>query len=243
MSDYLKSPQNTQLKQQKSCEESVVSTKKLINIDSIFIIPDKYPEDFIQFCNINRIIPPKISTGNGKALSIMLANPNYYFTRKECTKFCDKFGIKTKDSIQLFNKHEQWGIKCSQERGKYYISTPYNITNKYKMRKDFKYNGTEASKNEEIDNIKSHLKCNYLDIPNKYWQLGHKNPNIEDNTSNNLVLQPPIQGKYRDNYIFIDTFTKIPTPKKLEKMIENNDSPYSKEQLKSIRDHLNSLEL
>ena len=60
-------------------------------------------------------------------------------------------------------------------------------------------------KNIEIDKIKSSIKSDYIDISNSLWQLGHKNPNSSDNTSNNLVLQPPIQGKYRDNYIFIDT--------------------------------------
>jgi len=111
------------------------------------------------------------------------------------------------------------------------------------MRKNFKYDGTQESKNAEIDNIKSHLKHNYIEIPNKEWQLGHKNPDIEDNSNNNLVLQPPIQGKYRDNFIFIDTFTKIPTPKKFKQMIENNESPYSKEQLIELKVLLSSLSL
>ena len=56
---------------------------------------------------------------------------------------------------------------------------------------------------------------------NSDWQLGHKNPGTTDNTSNNLVLQPPIQGKYRDNYIFIDTFfDKVPCAKKTENMVD-----------------------
>ena len=35
------------------------------------------------------------------------------------------------------------------------------------MRKDFKYDGTKKSKNEEIDNIKSHLTSNYINVPNE----------------------------------------------------------------------------
>lgn len=217
--------------------------KVKFDIDSITSIPLQYPQTFITFCDENELTPPKVDTGNGKALALMLNYPNNYFTRKECDAITMKFNIKTSDSIQLFNKHEQWGIKCSDVRGKYYVEYPYKITNKYKMRKNFKYDGTQESKNAEIDNIKSHLKHNYIEIPNKEWQLGHKNPDIEDNSNNNLVLQPPIQGKYRDNFIFIDTFTKIPTPKKFKQMIENNESPYSKEQLIELKVLFSSLSL
>jgi hypothetical protein len=217
--------------------------KVKIKIDSITIIPVEYPEEFLKFCRENEIIPPKINTGIGKALSLMLNFPNNYFTRKECDEVKLKFNIKTSDSIQLFNKLEQFGIKCSEKRGRYSIKTPYEVTNKYKMRKGFKYDGTKESKNAEIDNIKFHLMGNYIEIPNEEWQLGHKNPEIEDNTNVNMVLQPPIQGKYRDNFIFIDTFTKIPTPKKLKQMIENTESPYSHKQLIEIRDFLNSLKM
>jgi hypothetical protein len=56
----------------------------------------------------------------------------------------------------------------------------------------------------EINKIKSTIKADYIDVSNDLWQLGHKNPDSTDNSNKNLVLQPPIQGKYRDNYIFID---------------------------------------
>lgn len=59
----------------------------------------------------------------------------------------------------------------------------------------------------------------------------------------NLVLQPPIQAKYRDKYIFLDTLTKIPTPKTFKEMNEANQLPYTKEQLKNLREYLNSLDL
>jgi len=217
--------------------------KCIIKVADISTISDKYPVNFIKFCDKEKITPSKINTNKGRALSLMLAYPDNYFTRKECGEVFNKFNIKTNDSIQSFNKHDQQGIKCSNERGKYYVVFPYEITNKYKMRKNFKYDGTEKSKNDEIDNIKNHLTGNYIDVPNKDWQLGHKNPDIKDNSSHNLVLQPPIQGKYRDNYIFIDTITKMPTPKKLKKMIKNKQCPYSNQQLLEFRDLLNSLKL
>lgn len=218
-----------------------MSTQNKIKVDLIESIPIHFPQEFIEFCNNNNLKPPKISTGNGKALSSMLNNPNCYFERDTCNQFVKKFDIETNDSIQLFNKHEQWGIRCLKERGKYGILFPYQTTNKFKMRKDFKYDGTEHSKNAEIENIKSHILENYVNVPNCEWQLGHKNPDTEDNSKENLVLQPPIQGKYRDDYIFLDTITKIPTPKKLEKMIEKGVSPYTLSQLKQLKTILNRL--
>ena len=213
-----------------------------INVELITQLPDRYPEDFLQFYNDNKdsVKLPSITSNNGICFAIMLEYNNSYWTRTECEKFCHKFNIKTDDSIQLFNKKSQLGIEGSTERGKYYITYPYQITNKYKMRKNFNWDGTPESKNLEINNIKNHINSNYINISNKQWQLGHKNPDIIDNSNNNLVLQPPIQAKYRDDYIFIDTLTKIPTPKKLKKMIDSNQSPYSNEQLKELLSILNT---
>jgi hypothetical protein len=45
------------------------------------------------------------------------------------------------------------------------------------------------------------------------------------------VLQPPIQAKYRDNYIFIDSLTKFPMPNKLESMIGKKEIELTREQL------------
>ncbi len=203
----------------------------IINVDNIHELPDNYPNDFIEFCNENNLKFPNIKTGNGIALSLMLHYSNNYFNRKTCDKIINKFNIDSNDSIQLFNKHEQNGYKCSQERGKYYIYRPYTLTNKNAMRKDFKFDGTEEEKNKEINKIKENIKSNYVDISNSEWQLGHKNPDSTDNSNNNMVLQPPIQAKYRDNYIFIDTLTKIPTPKKLKKLIEKKEIEFTKEQI------------
>ena len=99
------------------------------------------------------------------------------------------------------------------------------------MRKNFEYDGTEAQKNIEINNIKSTIKADYIDVPNEQWQLGHKNPGSTNNTSTNLILQPPIQGKYRDNYIFIDTLTKMPVPSKLKSMIDLKEIELTDEQI------------
>jgi hypothetical protein len=214
----------------------VVST---LNVEDL----TKYPDSFIEFADGNNLKYPKLTTGNGQALCAMLLTSGHHWSRPECDEFVKKFNIATRDSIQLFNKHEQWGIKTSCERGKNYIVEPYTLSNKHKMRKNFTYDGTDEQKNTEIDKIKSTIKADYVDIANSEWQLGHKNPNSTDNAMSNLVLQPPIQAKYRDKYIFLDTLTKIPTPKTFQEMNDANQLPYTKEQLINLRDYLNSLEL
>lgn len=210
---------------------------ELINIDFITEIPSEYPDEFKEFCLTNDLKPPNISTGNGKALAAMLKYPNFYWDRETCDAFVKKFNIITKDSIQLFNKHNQWGIQTNsgRERGKSYIVYPYCLSNKHKMRKNFNFNGSQEEKNSEIDKIKSTIKADYIDVPNALWQLGHKNPGSIDNSTKNLVLQPPIQGKYRDDYIFIDSLTKFPMPNKLESMIEKKEIEFTREELSAYK--------
>jgi hypothetical protein len=111
------------------------------------------------------------------------------------------------------------------------------------MRKDFKFDGSSAEKNDEIDKIKSTIKNDYVDVPNESWQLGHKNPESDDNKSSNLILQPPIQAKYRDKYIFLDTLTKIPTPKTIIQLYKSGDCPYTTEQLIQLKEWLNGLSI
>ncbi len=204
-----------------------------------------FPQDFIYFAEKNGLSKAlKITSSNGKALAALVNTREYYWTRPDCEEFCKKFNIKSRDSIQLFNKKEQDGFKMtSLKRGQYAIKYPYEVSNKKAMRQNFVYDGSEEKKNEEINNIKQHIKSNYIDIQNDKWQLGHKNPDTTDSTNKNLVLQPPIQAKYRDDYIFIDTLTKIPTPKKLKKLIEQDKSPYTKEQLRDLLDILINLDL
>ena len=216
--------------------------KKKINVD---VIKRKnilnYPFEFKGFCETNKLKPPSINSKNGIALSAMLNYPSFYWDRESCDKFVNKFNIDTKDSIQLFNKHEQWGIKTSNEIGKNYILHPYQMSTKHKMRHDFKFDGSNDEKHDEIEKIKSTIINDYINLPSCKWQLGHKNPEITDNTNTNLVLQPPIQAKYRDKYVFIDTLTKIPTPKTFAKMYKLGKCPYSHQQLLQMKKWLNKI--
>lgn len=106
----------------------------LINVSEIEELPSEYPQEFIDFCNNNNLKPPNITTGNGRALSVMLKYKYCYWNRTTCNQFVDKFEIKTSDSIQLFNKHSQWGIQTNSgaDRGKLYIVYPYCLSNKQK---------------------------------------------------------------------------------------------------------------
>jgi len=120
-------------------------------------------------------------------------------------------------------------VELKEENYILYILIHYLINTR--CVKILNFDGTNEEKDLEINKIKSTIKADYIDVGNELWQLGHKNPASTDNSNHNLVLQPPIQGKYRDNYIFIDTLTKFPVPNKLEVMIERKEIEFSVDQI------------
>ena len=206
----------------------------LINVDNINTIDLEYSTEIVEFYKKNDLTLPNIKSNIGIALLLMSTYKYKYFNRETINIIFNKFNINSTDVIQCFNKVNQTGILTNSGiiKSKYFIIYPYQLCNKPKMRKNFKYNGSENDKNIEINNIKMNILNNYININNDKWQLGHKNPDSNDNTISNLVLQPPIQAKYRDNYIFIDTLTKIPTPKKFKLLIQKKEINITKEQIK-----------
>ena len=227
----------------KSYNGIVISIHEPIDITKIDELPNDYPVEFTDFCKTNNLILPDRESKIGTALSLMLKYKDYYWDRVTSREIFKKFGKNTDDSIQSFNKIEQMGIQTNsgKERGKYYIVYPYCLSNKHQMRKNFKFDGTEEQKNNEIDKIKSTIKTDYIDVLNSQWQLGHKNPGSTDNLMSNLVLQPPIQGKYRDNYIFIDTITKFPVPNKLDMMLKKKEIEFTQDQIKCYKEIFDNL--
>lgn len=205
---------------------------KRINIENVHYIPRKFSDEFMVFCKQNDIQPPNIGSNKGKMLACMLEHMHHYWDRYTCNAWVEKFQIQTRDSIQIANKFEQDGIKMINIRGKYCIQYPFETTHYPYMRKGFKFEGNDEEKNKQIDISKQKINREYVQVPNTEWQLGHKNPGIPDHSQNNLVLQPPIQAKYRDNYIFIDTLTKIPLPPKLRSMLNKKEIQFSQEQIK-----------
>ena len=220
----------------------------IVNVDTDIQIgefPKMYPEDLAQFAALHKLTLPSPTTKIGVALiAMMLCKGNgKYFNRKTCMELFDRLHVRSDDAIQSFNKTDQLGIVRESVRGYYRIKFPLEISPKVKMRKGFSYDGTEESKNNAINSIKQNLLHDYINVPNEQWQAGHKHPQSGDNSPSNMVLQPPIQGKYRDNFIFINAFTKIPTVNKLKIMINKNESPYTKHDLHQLRDYLLTLDL
>jgi hypothetical protein len=66
------------------------SDYKLININLIIELPNEYPNDFSEFCAINGLKPPNITTENCRSLSVMLKYRYYYWNRDVCDKFVEK---------------------------------------------------------------------------------------------------------------------------------------------------------
>ena len=44
-------------------------------------------------------------------------------------------------------------------------------------------------------------------------------------------LQPPIQAKYKDDYLFFDTLTKMPLPNKLERLLDKKEITLTQDQI------------
>jgi hypothetical protein len=207
----------------------------LIDISDIKNKYDKYPQEFKDFCKKNKLKAPNIKSNSGQLLCLLLNNKNKYANREILENFCKKLDIKTKDCIQCVNKVEQWGLKrYTCKKGLYNIPYPYEYYPIHLLkRKNFDY---KDEKDKKINLIKEEIKKNYLDIDNEKWQLGHKNPELADNTMKNMILQPPIQAKYRDRFICLDTFIRIPTPKELKLKF---DKYYTKNQQKELLKILN----
>lgn len=191
----------------------------------------EYSKEFQDFIEKYKIKPPSLETASGQGIALLTCNDNRnkYLSRDDLETFFKNLDLKTKDAIQCVNKCEQWGLKRGPVKGKYYIPYPFEYFSLHIMkRKNVKIPG---DKNEKIDAIKEFIKLNYIDVPNDKWQVGHKDPNKTDNT-NNLIYQPPIQGKYRDRFKFDDMgLTKIPT---VTEMSNNIDKYYSKDEQEEL---------
>jgi hypothetical protein len=137
-----------------------IKMKARITIDSITRIKKTYPAQFVAFCAQHDLHPPKPTSKNGKALSAMLHNLGRYWDRASCDDFVKKFNITTRDSIQLFNKHEQWGIRTSRERGKNYILFPFQLSMKHTM--VLVPCSFEQVPELDLDKLRQKLKDDYL---------------------------------------------------------------------------------
>jgi hypothetical protein len=207
-------------------------------------LPQKYQQSLMDFMGEHKIKPPGLDTLRGIALRAMMCcqENGKWFDRASCKALFERYGKNTDDAIQPFNKLDQLGISQikNKKKGVYRIKFPLELSPKLKMRRGFK---TDECKHKEIERIKQIIRTDYVDEPNSKWQLGHKHPLSGDNSCTNMVLQPPIQAKYRDEYIFIDTLTKIPTVQKLQQMCKQGKSPYTTQDFRDLKDWILTLEL
>ena len=165
------------------------------------------------------------------------AKENKYINgREDCNVILIKLGIYSKsiDSIQRFNKIEQKGYKRKNVGfGKYQLIYPLEyVPQKLKMRDSVK---SPENKDEIINSMKYNIKKNYLDVSNDKWQIGHANPELPY-SEGNIMIQPPLQARYRDRYIWIknkfDIMLGIPSPKELNKLLKKKEIIFTNEQIK-----------
>lgn len=160
-----------------------------------------------------------------------------WWNRKDMADALKKYNIESNDIIQSINKTDQWGLKKPIKNGRklYRFEYPFiYVPVHVKKRKVQKVKPEDKEK--QIELIKENIKKDYIDVPIDKWQLGHKNPDLPDGTPKNLVWQPPIQGKYRDRFVFDSLgLMKYPTPKEIARKPSDY---YSEGQLKELYDFL-----
>ena len=71
----------------------IIANRSIIDIDSISTLYTNYPDNFVNWCQSNKVNPPQINTANGFALACMLHNSKCYFKSEECDKIMEKFGF------------------------------------------------------------------------------------------------------------------------------------------------------
>ena len=222
-----------------------INKYSLISARRFQVILQDHDSEFLQFCQDNSITPPNLSSLKGQVIALLTHknNRNKYVTREILDKFLGYINKSSKDSIQLVNKTDQWGLKhvSIKHEGMQYYQIPYPfeyIGLHVEKRKKLFISG---SKEEKVNLIKEWISVNYIDVPYTDWQIGHKDPNKNDNSEANLVYQPPIQGRFRDRFKFDDTgLVRYPTIKELS---NNPDLYYNKDELRELRDLLVGLEL
>jgi hypothetical protein len=198
------------------CVEAFLNMQP-ISIDTITERFTAYPADVTEFAADNDLTLPQITSLKGQGLALLTIPENRgvrYADRQICVEFFNKIGMDTDDAIQHFNKAT--GIKRLSCQGKYIVKFPFVAdTIDLSKRRGLKIN--KAEKSSFISMVKSFSQRNIIDVPEEKWQKGHLDPTIPDGSENNVVWQPPIQGKYRDRFKFGKVFGEFmwPTGKEL----------------------------
>jgi hypothetical protein len=215
---------------------------KLFDIGDLNLINEKYSShntQFITWANNNNIGLPSLSSAKGQIIALITDQQfiNKLFTREMLGKFLNKFDINSNDVIQIVNKTDQWGLlHKTYKRKYYYIPRPFTLISIHlNKRKGFSKLIDEDTKKENIKNTKDFLKKYYIDIPDKDWDIGHIDPN-GSSSSNNIVMQPPIQRAYRNRFKFDKYGLRLcPT---VDELSSNLNKYYSKEEIDKLKELL-----
>ena len=162
-----------------------------------------YNVEFKSFCKEHNIKLPILKSKSGQVLALFTDQRNRYIAidRVMINGFLSNINEKSKDCIQLINKVEQRGIKKITIARKYYMLIyPFVYYGLHvNKRLNFSHHLDYNQKTTQIETTKQFLLDNYINIENEKWQIGHRDPS-GNNSKENLVYQPPIQGKYRDRF-------------------------------------------
>lgn len=201
--------------------------KKKVANEAMLKSVDKYTTystDFLSWLKQNEKKfgakrPPKVSSKSGQIVALLTdeKHRNLYFSRNLLEFFLNKINMKSKDAIQLINKSEQYGLKNDRPTidGELHYAVPHPFT--FISTHITARSGSidRSNQNKCVQRLKQWITQNYIEVPNHKWQSGHRDPllNVSDN---NIVWQPPIQARFRDNYKFDEQgLTKWPTVKYL----------------------------
>ena len=214
-----------------------------------------YSEELVSFAEDVKISLPKISSVGGQALAFLSKAENRgggkFITPQETANFFTELGIKTRDSIQPFNK--PWGNRLQlvdTKPGLYSLKYPFelkwnDISKRVSVDKNVLENGTKEeqigevrkywlhkmkNKEEDCKILLDYLRMKWshevycklmeelsnihwvhthiLSMPSDRWQIGHLDAS-KGNEPENLFYQPPIQARFRDNYVFNKYFERI----------------------------------
>ena len=152
----------------------------------------EYDQELIDFYQRNGKKLPSLQTGLGMALA-WLSQPDMrggirWIDRVMAEEFFRENGHSSGDAIQAFNKPggSTPGLKLLKKT--YSVDVHDRLT-------------------QELSHIKWSIE-HILDQPVRDWQIGHLDA-TKGNHPSNLYYQPPIQARFRDNYVFNREFERI----------------------------------
>tara|TARA_Y100000287_G_scaffold97175_1_gene77601 strand:- start:1455 stop:2255 length:801 start_codon:yes stop_codon:yes gene_type:complete len=122
---------------------------------------ESFPKEVIDLYKSNDVLKylPGIRSGKGQALCLLsepyLRNGKYFLTREDCESFCEYVGIRSKDSIQHFNK--QHLVRVKDVKKGYSLKYPFELKKNDLLKRENveKHVKLAGSKTDQICAVKS----------------------------------------------------------------------------------------